>query len=270
MTLHTPSRRLEGLTATNDPSHCWHEVNKKEEVNKWHKCEFLNLCFFKKAAWKNIFFNSKYCWKLFSSEQRGPSCCDFTAFIPEHALIYCGYFANYLPSDFQAFASQLTLNMGADKPSGARDFSSDLTIPPEISVPPPSFCLSLYLTLSLTLHPSLPVRSCPPSHLSCDVYGPFCFCVLMTTVTESYPLPMRPDERCYPDASLTPQCPWPQRRCLASQLRPVKNEDRGDLGELDWGPVRHPSDRKLIFSPPPSRRRLPSPFLIRPMETWGR
>lgn len=136
--------------------------------------------------------------------------------------------------------------MGIHKPSSAGDFSWDLTIQPEISLPPPSFSLSLYLTLSLALHPSLPVRSCPPSHLSCDVYGPFCFCVLMTTVTESYPLPMRPDERCYPDALLTPLCPWPQRRCLASQLRPVKNEDRGDLGELDWGPVRHPADRMLI------------------------
>lgn len=49
----------------------------------------------------------------------------------------------------------------------------------------------------------------------------------MTTVTESYPLPMRPDERWYPDALLTRLCPWPQRRCFASQLRPVKNEDGG-------------------------------------------
>ena len=92
---------------------------------------------------------------------------------------------------------------------------------------PLSPSISLYLSLSIP--PSL-VRSCPPSHLSCDVYGPFCFCVLMTTVTESYPLPMQPDERCYPDALLTPLCPWPQRRCLASQLRPVKNEDGGTWG----------------------------------------
>lgn len=52
----------------------------------------------------------------------------------------------------------------------------------------------------------------------------------MTTVTESYPLPMRPDERCYPDAFLTPLCPWPQRCCLTSQLGPVKNEDGGSRG----------------------------------------
>ncbi|KAI9520920.1 hypothetical protein NQZ68_013326 [Dissostichus eleginoides] len=50
------------------------------------------------------------------------------------------------------------------------------------------------------------------------------------TLEESYPLPMRPDERCYPDALLTPPCPWPQRRCLASKLRTVKNEDRGGPG----------------------------------------
>lgn len=109
-------------------------------------------------------------------------------------------------------------------------FSRDLTIQPEISLPPLSFSFSLYLTLSLALHPSLPVRSCPPSHLSCNVYGPFCFCVLMTTVTESYPLPMRPDERCYPDALLTPLCPWPQRRCLASQLAASKEWGRGGPG----------------------------------------
>lgn len=52
----------------------------------------------------------------------------------------------------------------------------------------------------------------------------------MTTVTESYPLPMRPDERWYPDALLTLLCPWPQRRCFASQLRAVKNEDGGTWG----------------------------------------
>lgn len=120
--------------------------------------------------------------------------------------------------------------MGIHEPSSTWDFSQDLTIQPEVSFPPLSFYLSLYLTLSLALHSSLPVWSCPPSHLSCDVYGPFCFCVLMTTVIESYPLPMRPDERCYPDALLTPLCPWPQRRCLASQLRPVKNEDGGTWG----------------------------------------
>lgn len=72
----------------------------------------------------------------------------------------------------------------------------------------------------------------------------------MTTVTESYPLPMRPDERCYPDALLTPLCPWPQRRCCASQLRPVKNEDRGDLRELDWGPVCHLATGCSQPSPP--------------------
>lgn len=152
--------------------------------------------------------------------------------------------SSFLPS----FPSQLTLNMSIHKPSRlfmrlnnpAWDLSSNSILLPL------SPSISLYLSLSIP--PSL-VRSCPPSHLSCDVYGPFCFCVLMTTVTESYPLPMRPDERCYPDALLTPLCPWPQRRCLASQLRPVKNEDRGDLGELDWGPVRHPADRMLV--PPP-------------------
>lgn len=52
----------------------------------------------------------------------------------------------------------------------------------------------------------------------------------MTTVTESYPLPMRPDERWYPDTLLTRLCPWPQRRCFASQFRPVKNEDGGTWG----------------------------------------
>lgn len=140
-------------------------------------------------------------------------------------------------------------------------FSRDLTIQPEISLPPLSFSLSLYLTLSLALHPSLPVRSCPPSHLSCNVYGPFCFCVLMTTVTESYPLPMRPDERCYPDALLTPLCPWPQRRCLASQLAASKEWGRGRT----WGSWTE--DLSVILqtgcsytSPPSSRQRLPSPL----------
>lgn len=75
-----------------------------------------------------------------------------------------------------------------------------------------SHSLSLtHLCPSLTSSPRSAVPNCPPSHLSCNVYGPFCFCVLMTTVTESQPLPMRPDERCYPDAGLTPPCPWPQR-----------------------------------------------------------
>lgn len=112
--------------------------------------------------------------------------------------------------------------------------------------------------ISSPLHPSLPVRNCPPSHLSCDVYGPFCFCVLMTTVTESYPLPMRPDERCYPDALLTPLCPWPQRRRRASQIGPVKNENGEYLGEPDGGPVRHPATGCSKPSPalPPSRHRL--------------
>ncbi len=198
-----------------------------------------------------------------SADLQGLFYTDYT-----HFCCFCGTsVANYFPCEFQFFPSQLTLNMGIHKPSSAGDFSWDLTIQPEISLPPPSFSLSLYLTLSLALHPSLPVRSCPPSHLSCDVYGPFCFCVLMTTVTESYPLPMRPDERCYPDALLTPLCPWPQRRCLASQLRPVKNEDRGDLGELVWGPVYHPADRMLMPPLPPTTV-FPLLF-IQPMEIWG-
>lgn len=87
----------------------------------------------------------------------------------------------------------------------------------------------------------------------------------MTTVTESYPLPMRPDERCCPDTLLTPLCPWPQRRCRASQLRPVKNENRGDLGELDWGPVRHPATG--CSQPSPLTTVFP-PLFIQPMEIW--
>lgn len=89
----------------------------------------------------------------------------------------------------------------------------------------------------------------------------------MTTVTESYPLPMRPDERCYPDTLLTPLCPWPQRRRCASQLRPVKNESSGgggtDLGELNWGPVRHPATGCSQPSP------LFPLLFIQPMEIWG-
>lgn len=181
-------------------------------------------------------------------------------FDPDYIHIWCFSWtsvANYFPCDFQCFPSQLTLNMGIHKPSSAWDFSQDNRAW-DLSSTSVLLPLSLYLTLSLALHPSLPVRSCPPSHLSCDVYGPFCFCVLMTTVTESYPLPMRPDERCYPDALLTPLCPWLQRRCLASQLRPLKNEDGGTWGS--WT-----EDLSVIlptgYSYPPSpHHRRPSPL----------
>lgn len=125
--------------------------------------------------------------------------------------------------------------------------------------------------ISSPFHPSLPVRNCPPSHLSCDVYGPFCFCVLMTTVTESYPLPMRPDERCYPDALLTPLCPWPQRRRRASQIGPVKNENGGTWGS--WTEDLSVIPRQDALNPPLPSLHLAtvfSPLFIQPMETCGR
>lgn len=156
------------------------------------------------------------------------------------------------------------------KASCTRDFS--------IRPHHPTWDLSLFVSLShspsptyvlLSLHLlALPVPNCPPSHLSCDVYGPFCFCVLMTTVTERQPLPMRPDERCYPDARLTPLCPWPQRRW------PDREGEEWDRwwwgctwGMQGWGPVRHPATGRWKPSPcPPPSCHHPS---TRPVETWG-
>lgn len=134
--------------------------------------------------------------------------------------------------------------MSVHKPSRTFSSASDLSLT--------SVLLRLSLSHSISApHPPHLVRRCPPNHLSSDVYGPFCFCVLMTTVRRSSPLPMRPDERGCLDASLTPPCPWPQRRRHASQLGPIKNE-AVDLGGAQLKTCPSSCGRMLAAPPPPS------------------
>lgn len=201
LALYTPSWRLNGLTALIGQSCCWHSGKQTRQkcmsikFSKYWSDRLESVCFVPKR--NNNFSMSSYLLGLFTRTTVVRGLFAGRQLPAISPVVASFFFLLHSRHWTWAFINRPALFLQLNNP--AWDLSSTSL----------SFSLSLYLTLSLALHPSLPVWSCPPSHLSCDVYGPFCFCVLMTTVTESYPLPMRPDERCYPDTLLTPSCPWP-------------------------------------------------------------